>query len=149
MQISELLGVLATSLRVSRFTPNLELYFPRVIIVMYISNSTIQLTIFCTPWFWHCNFNTLSSRYLNPHDYLQAIYYWFYLMQHYSLVPNVQVQQLLQRVQYASFQSIWQSRWTRQHNQPKHADLYTLLESPPHISEFEDVMSIAEPSCTS
>jgi len=48
-----------------------------VIIIMFISNSTIPLTIFCTPWYRHCNYNTQSSRYLNPHDYLQAICYQF------------------------------------------------------------------------
>jgi len=102
VQISELLGVLAASPSVFWCTSNLEPYSPGAIIIMFISNSTIQLTIFCTPWFRHCNFNTLSSRYLNPHDYLKAIRNWFHLMQHYSLTSNVQVQQLLRQVQYGS-----------------------------------------------
>jgi len=147
--MSELLGVLDASPRVFQCTSNLEPYSPEVIIIMFISNSTLQLTIFCTPWFRHCNFNTQSSRYLNPHDYLQAIRYSFYLMQHHSLAPNVQVQQLLWQVQYASYQSVWQPGWTRQHNQPNHEDLCTLLESPPHILEVEDVISIVGCSCTS
>jgi len=159
----DLLGVFTVCLRVFRYTLNLESYSPGVfrcisnlepycqgvIIIMFISNSTIQLTIFCTPWFRHCNFNTQSSRYLNPHDYLLAIRYQLYLMQHYSLAPNVQVQQLLWQVQYASYQSIWQFRWTRQHNQPKHPDLCTLLETPLHILEVEDIISIVRSSCTS
>jgi len=149
MQISELLGVLAASARVCRCTSNLEPYSTWVIIIMFIFNSTIQLTMFCTPWFRHCNFKTQSSRYLNPHDYLQAIRYRFYMMQHYSLAPDVQVQQLLRQVQYASYQSVWQPGWTRQHNQPNHADLCTLLESPRHNLEVEDVISIVESCCSS
>jgi len=149
VQILELLGVLAASLRVFRCTSKLEPYSLGVIIIMFISNSTIQLTIFCTPWFRHCNFNTQSSRYLNPHDYLEAIRYRFYLMQHYSLAPNVQVQQLLWQVQYASNQSVWQPGWTRQQYQPNDADLYTFLESPPPILEVEEVMSTVGTSCTS
>jgi len=149
VQISELLGVLAASPRVLRCTSNLQPYSPGVIIIMFISNRSIQLTIFCTPWFRHCNFNTQSSRYLNLHDYLQAIRYQFYLMQHYSVAPDVQVQQLLPQVQYASYQSLWQPGWTRQHNQPNHADLCTVLESPPHILEVEDVICIVGSSCTS
>ena len=149
MQMSELLGVLAASPRVFRCTSNMEPYSPGVIIILFISNSTIQLTIFCTPWLRYCNFNTQSGRYLNPHDYLQAIRYRFYLMQHYSLAPNVQVQQLLWLVQYASSQSVWQPGWTRQHNHPNHEDLCTLLESPLHILEVEDVLSIVKSSSTS
>jgi len=69
-------------------------------------------------------------------------------MQHYSLTPNVQVQQLLQKVQYTSSQYVRQPGWTRQHNQPNHADLCALLESPPHILEGEDKISIVGSSCT-
>ena len=148
MQISEILGALAASPRVFRCTSNLEPYSPQVIVIMFISNSPIQLTNFCTPWFRYCNFNTQSSRYLNPHDNLQAIRYWFYLMQHYSLPPNVQVQQLLRQVQYASYQSVWQPRWTCQPNQPNYVDLCTLLESPLHILDVENKISIVEYSCT-
>ena len=149
MQIVELLGVMAASPRVVRFTLKLEPYSPGVIIIMFISNSTIQLTIFYTPWFRHCSFNTQSSRYLKPHDYLKAIRYWFNLMQHYSLAPNVQVQQLLWQVQYASYQSVWQSGWTRQHNQPNYGNLCTLLESPQNILEVQDIISIVQYICTS
>jgi len=148
VQILELLGVLAMSPREYQCSSNLELYSPGVNIIFFISNSSIQLTILCTPWFRHCNFNTQSSRYLNPHDYIQAIRYWFYLMQHYSLAPNVQLQQLRQQVQYASYHSVWQPGWTRQHNQPNHADLWTLLESPLHKLDVENVLSIAESFCT-
>jgi len=38
---------------------------------------------------------------------------------------------------------------TPQHNQPNHADLRTLLESPPPILELEDVTSICETSSMS
>jgi len=68
VQISELLGVFPTSLTVFWCTSNMEPYSLGVIIRMFISTSTIQLTIFFTPWFRHFNFNTQSSRYLNPHD---------------------------------------------------------------------------------
>jgi len=61
---------------------------------------------------------------------------------------NVQVQQSLQQVEYVSYQSIWQPRYTHPHNHLNHADLCTLLESPPHILEVEDVISIVGSSCT-
>jgi len=145
----ELLGELAASPRVFRCTSNLEPYSLVVIIIMFISHSTIQLTIFCTPWFRHCNFDTQSRRCLNAHDDLQAIHYWFYLMQYYSLEQNVQVQQLLRQVHYVSYLSVWQPGSSRQHNQPNHVDWCTLLKSPPHILEIEDVISIDESSCAS
>ena len=69
-------------------------------------------------------------------------------MQH-SPAPNVPVQLMLQQVQYASNSSVWQPRWTRQHNQPNHEYLWTLLESQPHILELEDVIPIVESFCTS
>jgi len=92
--------------------------------------------------------NIQSSRYFNPHDYLQTIRYWFYLMQR-SLASNVPVEQLLRLVQYAWYQSVWQPGWTRQCIQPNPADLCSLLELPQHILELEDVISIFESSCTS
>jgi hypothetical protein len=149
VQVLKLLGVLAASERVLWCTSNLEPYSPGVIIIMFISNGTIQLTIFCTPWFRHCNFNIQSSKYLYPHDELQAIHYRFYLIQQYSPAPNVHVQQLLLQVQYASYQSVWQPGWTRQHNQPSHADLCTVWVSPPHNPEVEDVISTVGSSSTS
>jgi len=65
--------------------------------------------------------NIQSTMYQDANDYLQAICYRFYLKQH-SLAPNVPVQQLLSQVQYASYQSAWQPRWTCQHNQRNNAD---------------------------
>ena len=149
MQISEVLGILATSSRVLQQTSNLEPYSRDVIIIIFMLTSTIPLTIFCTSWFRHCNFNTHPSRYLNPHDYFQAIHCQLDLMQHYAFARNVQVQHLLQQVQYASDQSVWHFRWTHQHNQYNQANHCTLLESPPHILELEDVISIVGSSCTS
>ena len=144
MQILVKLGVLGTFPRLLWFTLNLEPYTLGVIIIMFISNSTIQLTIFLL----HTLIQTLklnmqSSSYLNPHDILETIRYRFYLMWHF-LAPNVPVQHVLQHVQYASYQSVWQPRWTRQHNQPHHADICSVLESPTHIHEQEDVISIVE-----
>jgi hypothetical protein len=148
VQIAELFRVLATSLRVFKCTSNLEPCSPGVIIILFISNGTIQLTIFCTSWFRHCNINTQSSMYLNPHDYLQAIRFWFYLMQHYSLAPILQVQQLLRQAQYASYQSVSHPGWTSQHNQPNNGHLCTVFESPPHSLEVEDVVFIGGSSYT-
>jgi len=109
VQISELLGVLgvlAVSPRLIRCTSNQEEYTPEVIFIMFKSNSTIRLTIFLLHTLIQaCKFNIQSSRYLNAHDYLQAIRYRFYQMQH-SLAPTVPVQQLLRQVQYASYQSV-------------------------------------------
>jgi len=85
--------------------------------------------------------------YRNPHFYLRSICYRSYLVRH-SLARNVPVQQLLWQVLYASSHSVWQLGWTRQYNQTNHADLWTLLESPLHILELEDVISIVESSCT-
>jgi len=148
MQISELLGVWATSLRRFRCISNLEPYSPRVIIITSISNSTVPLTLFLLHTLIQAlPLNIQSSRYLNPHDNLQPICYRCYLIQH-SLAPNVPVQQLLRQVQHATYQSVWQPGWTRQHNHPNHEALSTLLESPPHILELEDVISIVESSCT-
>jgi len=152
VQISELLGVLgvlAVSPRLFRCTLNLEAYSPEVIFIMFKSNSTIRVTIFLLHTLIQaCKFNIQSSRYLNPQDYLQGIRYWFHEMQH-CLAPNVPVQQLLRQVQYAFYHSVWQPGWTHQHNQPNHADLCTLLESPPHIVVLQDVISIDQSSCTS
>jgi len=69
-------------------------------------------------------------------------------MQH-SPATNVPVQLLLQRVQYASDSSVWQPGWIRQHNQSNHEDLWTLLESQPHILEVEDIIPIVKSVCTS
>jgi len=69
-------------------------------------------------------------------------------MQH-SLGPNVLVQQLLWLLDYASNQSVWQSGWPHHKNQTNHLDLCTLLESPPHILELEEVISVVESSSTS
>jgi hypothetical protein len=57
-------------------------------------------------------------------------------MQHYSLATNVQLQQLLQQVQYVSYLSVWQSGWTCQHNQLNPVDLCTVLESPHQQKTF-------------
>ena len=149
MQSAELLGVFTTTPRVFWYTSNLQPYSPRLIIVMFISNSTIQLTIFCKPWFRHCHFNTQSSRYLNPHDHLQARRYRFYQMLHHCLAPILQVQQLLRLVHYASYHSFWQPRWNRQYNPPNHADIWMLLESPPHMLVIENAISIVACSSTS
>jgi len=92
--------------------------------------------------------NIQSGRYLYQHDNLQAIHYPYRPMQH-SPTPNVQVQLLRQRVQNASYSFVWQPGWTRQHNQPNHADLCALLESPPRVLELEDVLPIIESSGTS
>ena len=67
----------------------------------------------------------------------------------YSLAPNVPALQLLRQVQYASHQSVWQPRWTHQHNQANNADHCTSLESPPHILELEDIISFIQSSGTS
>ena len=100
-------------------------------------------------WIRHSNLiNIPSSKYLNQHDYLHAIRYRCHPQQH-SPARNVPVPLLLQRVQYAACSSVWQPGWTRQHNQPNHEDLWPLLESPPRILELEDLIPIAESSCTS
>jgi len=66
-----------------------------------------------------------------------------------SPTPNVPVQLLLQWVPDASYSLVWQPGSTYQYNQPKHEDLWTLLESPPRILELEDVIPIFESSGTS
>jgi len=152
MQISELLGVLgvlAASPRLFWWTMNLAASSPGVINIMFMSYSTSRLTIILLHTLIQaCKFNIQSSRYLNPQDYLQAIHYQFYQRQ-CSLASNVPVQQMLQQGQYASYQCVWQPEWTRQHNQPNYADRWTLLESPPHILQLEDLISIARSVCTS
>jgi len=148
VQISELLGVLARSPRLFCSTSNLEPYSAQVIFLMFISICTIRLTIFLLHTLsQECKFDAQSSRYSNPQDYLQAICYRFYLMQN-SLAPNVQVQQLLQQVQYASYLAVWPPGWTCRHNQPNHVDWSTLLESPLPNPEGEEVLSIVELSST-
>jgi len=148
LELFEELGVLSMSPTVFRYASNLEAYSPGYGLIMFMSNCTIQLIIFIL----HTLIRTLqlnmqSSRYLNPHDWLQAIRYQFNLMQH-SLAPNVPVQQSLQQGQFASYQSVWQPRWTQQHNSPNQGDPCTLFESPPHILNLEDVIPIVGWFCT-
>jgi len=103
MQLSELLGVLAVSARLFWCISNLEPSSLGVIIIMFMSNSTIQLSIFLLHTLMQALYlNIQSSRYLNPFDHLQARCYRFYLMQH-SLAPNVPVQQWLRQEQYESY----------------------------------------------
>jgi hypothetical protein len=59
------------------------------------------------------------------------------------------VQQLLQHVKYASYQSVWQPWSTPEHNQPKHANYCTLLDSPLHIFQVTNIISIVVTPCTS
>jgi len=119
-----------------------------VIIILFIANYTIQLTIFLLHTIIQAVWlNIQSSRYLNPHDNLQAICIQSYLMQH-SLAPNVLVYQFLQQVQYAADQSFWQPGWTRQYKQRNDTEPCTVLESPLHTLELQDVITIVESSCT-
>jgi len=148
VQISELMSELAASATILRCTSILVLYSLGLNIIMFISNGTIQLNIFLLHTFIPVlEFNIQSSRYLNPHDYFQGIQYQFYRMQH-SVAPYLPVQQLLWQVPFACYQSVWQPGWTRQHNQPNHADLCTLFKSPPHIVVIEHIRSFVECSCT-
>jgi len=65
-----------------------------------------------------------------------------------SLTRHVPVQQLLRQIASASDRCVWQPWWTHLHNQPNHADLSALLESPSHILELEDWISSVESSVT-
>ena len=149
MQILDLVGVLATFPRLFQCIWNLEPCFPAVIIIIFLPNSTIQLTIFLLHTFIQSVFlDVRSSRYQSSHDYLQAINYWSYLMQ-LSLAPNVPVEQLLWQEHYVSYQSHWQTGWSCQYNQANHPDLCSLLESLLHNLELDDVISRVELSWTS
>jgi len=91
----ELLGVLATAPRLFQCILNLEPYSLGVIIILLISNSSIQLPIFLLHILIQAlQLNTQSSTYLIPSDYAQSTHYHSYLMQH-SLTPNVLRQQWL------------------------------------------------------
>ena len=148
LEVLRVLGVLAASPRLFRCTSNLKAYSPGEMFILLNQNSTIWVTIFVLHTLIQaCKFKIQSSRYLNPHDYLQSIHYRLYQMQ-YSLATNVPVKQLLRQVQYASDESVGQPGWIRQHNHPYHADLCTLLQLPPHILVLEDIISIVQSSCT-
>jgi len=88
------------------------------------------------------------SRYLHPHDYLQAICYQCSLMQQ-SPSPTMLVQLLLQWAQFEAYLCVWHHRWTCEYNEPNHADRSTSFVSPPHILSFQHVIPIFEPSCAS
>jgi len=66
-----------------------------------------------------------------------------------SVAANEPAQQLLQQVQDVSYQSVCKPGSTRQYNQHNHVDLCTLLESPPHILELQDVICNVQYFCPS
>jgi len=89
--ISEQFGLLAAFRRLFRCISNLKPYFPGLIIIMFISNNKIQFAIFLQRTLIQAlQLNIQCSMYLNPHNYLHVICYWFFLMQH-SVAPNVPV----------------------------------------------------------
>jgi len=148
VQISDPLGVLAMTPKWFWCILIPELYSPGEIIIMYVLNSTIQLTIFLLHILIQIlSLHILSSTYLYQQDWLQARCDQYHLIKH-SFTQNLSVQQLLRQVQNAFYQSVWIRRSTYQHNQLNHAVLSALLESPPHNLEIEYVIFTLESSYT-
>jgi len=143
VQISERMGILATFPRPFLCTSMLEPNSPGLIIIMFISNSTIWSTIFHLHTLIQAYmFNIQSSRYPHRDNYLQAVWYRCYVMQN-SLSLIVWVPQLLWQVQYVCYQSLWPAGKTSRYNQRGHADLCSLWESLPHNLEVQNVICIA------
>jgi len=144
VQYWESLGVFAISPRLFRCISKLELNCLGVSIIIFIWNTAVQFGIFVLHTLIQLlKLNIPSSRYPIPYGYLQAIRNRSYLMWH-CLVLNIPVQQLLQQVQIVLSQSVWQPGWLHQYNPPYHNNHCTALESPLHILEHKDIISIVE-----